>query len=851
MIVKLYLRYIKEYKKNTITVFICFLLTSILMSALLILMHTNHREEALLNMLTHTPADVRIEKLDKTQIELLESNDQISKIAVFEEPKYVLCDENRIYFERADNLGITLTSRLEKGRMPESENEIVVEKWVLLNLGKTSSISQIISLENEDTGIAQDYKVVGILSDVLRNKQVGLLTMYSCMSNDYDGVYSSYVNYKNTWNIEKEKKKTSDALGIKVSNIKNSPGRENMGELLCMDVAVVAIILLFFSIIFSGIFRIQLTARQEQYGLLRAIGIKKNIFIKYLLSELGIIYIIAFPIGIIIGVFVAWIVTKLSGSENQIIYFYGEKVELELIIPILQILIGIVLLVGVTIIIGLIACRNIYEKTIIEVISNEINPLIHKSSWVLHLDKGKNKILTLWKLSVKYVVRDLKTSFLIILTIAMGVSLFYGLIYEAQIAGNIRYETREMYFFNGEYAMSVLTFQTADYGISRESVEEILELEQVKEIETAAGLPIRVVDNSEVKRNKQYYDNARQKMEEIYGYSGEGDDGEDQVYKSVLYGYNDNALKKLQKYIVDGNYIPEQVDEDEVIICEMRKSYDKEESQSVGWYKDGEPLMQYKVGDNIRIKYREDLQTNSIDYESFTDDASEYTSKEYKIIAIVSFPYIADITYSQYPIFITKDAYIKSMIENSKVQSIYINGVDGMSEEEASELEDRLISIGAKNSQVSTRSLIPEREKADMLFRKEIVNLGGIALVFLILALTNIANNMKFRIQMRKKEMCILRAIGMKYQMVKQIVVLEILNICMVSFVGGCGIARIISKFMYTQSDLKDFGYIYKFDIIIYLLVCLAAFLICTFISHQIVKKSTNKNIIVELSNIE
>lgn len=640
---KLYLRYIKEYKKNTMTVFICFMLTSILMSAFLILMHTNHREEALLNMLTHTPADVRIEKLDKIQIELLESNDQISKIAVFEEPEYVLCDENRIYFERADNLGITLTSRLEKGRMPEAENEIVVEKWVLLNLGKTSSINQMISLKNEDTGITQDYIVVGILSDVLRNKQVGLLTMYSCMSNDYDGVYSSYVNYKNNWNIEKEKKKTSDALGIKVSNVKNSPGREDMGELLCMDAAVVAIILLFFSIIFSGIFRIQLTARQEQYGLFRAIGIKKKIFIKNVLFELGIIYMIAFPIGIILGVFVAWIVTKLSGSENQIIYLYGKKVELELMIPILQILIGIVLLVVVIIMIGFIACRNLYEKTIIEMISNEMNHFIHKSRWVLHLDKGKNKILTLWKLSVMYVVRDFKTSFFIILTIAMGVSLFYGLIYEAQIAGNIRYETREMYFFNGEYAMSVLTFQTADYGISRESVEKILELEQVKEIETAAGLPIRVVENSEVKRNKQYYDSARQKMEEIYGYSGEGDDGEDQVNKSVLYGYNDNALEKLQKYIVDGNYIPEQVDEDEVIICEMRKSYDKEESQSVGWYKDGEPLMQYKVGDNVRIKYREDLQTNSIDYERFADDVSEYISKEYKIIAIVSFPYIADL----------------------------------------------------------------------------------------------------------------------------------------------------------------------------------------------------------------
>ncbi len=848
---RLYLRYLKEYKKNTITIFLCFLLASILMSALLILIHTNHKEEALMNMLTHTPADVRITQLAREQVELLKNDGKISKIAVFEEPEYVLCDENRIYFERADECGITLTSRLEKGRMPKYENEIVVEKWVLLNLGKSPSINQTISLKNEDTGKMLDYEVVGILSDVLRDKQVGLLTMFSCMNDDYDGVYSCYINYKNNWNIEKEKKETSDALKIEAANIKNSPGRENMEELFYRDIGVIAIVLLFFVIIFSGIFRIQMIARHEQYGLLRAIGIKKKIFIKNILYELGIIYVTAIPIGGIVGKIVAWAVTRLSGSEKQTICLYGEKVEFELLIPVIQIFTGFVLLAGITMAVGLTACRSIYKKTIIEVISKDISEKMRKSGWMLHLDKGKNKILFLWKLSVRYVVRDLKTSVFIILTIVMGVSLFYGLIYEAQIAGNIRYETKEMYFFNGDYAMNVLTFQTADYGISRESVREILELEQVKEIETAAGLPIRVVDQIEIKRNVKYYDNARQKMEEIYGYSGEGDDGKDWVYKSVLYGYNDHALKKLGKYIVDGKDNLEQIDENEVILCVMRKSLDKQGAQSIGWYKDGEPLMQYQVGDKIRIKYREDLQTNDINYENFTDDTSAYTSKEYKINAIVSFPYIADITYSQYPIFITKDDYIRSMVRNSKVQSIYINGSGDQSEEEDEKLEEQLIRIGAKNLQVSTRSLIAEREKADMLFRKEIVNLGGIALVFLILALTNIANHMKFRIRMRKKEMCILRAIGMKFWMVKQVVIWEILNICIVSFAGGYAVARTISGYLYKQSDLKNFGYIYKFDVFIYFWVCMVAFLICAFISNQIVKKSAGKHIIDELNNIE
>ena len=94
-------------------------------------------------------------------------------------------------------------------------------------------------------------------------------------------------------------------------------------------------------------------------------------------------------------------------------------------------------------------------------------------------------------------------------------------------------------------------------------------------------------------------------------------------------------------------------------------------------------------------------------------------------MAVVSFPYISDVKYSQYPIFITKDAYIEGLIGDSKIQSMYINGKENLSDEEKIQLENQLINIGTKNSQVSTRSLITERDKADMLYQKEIINIVG------------------------------------------------------------------------------------------------------------------------------
>lgn len=169
-----------------------------------------------------------------------------------------------------------------------------------------------------------------------------------------------------------------------------------MEELLCIDIVVITAILLFFCIIFSGIYRIQLIARQEQYGVLRAIGIKKNIFKQNILLELGIIYVVAVPLGVGIGNGIARGVMKLSGDEKQIIYLYGERVRFGVIVPVIQIIIGLLLLAVAISCVGLVACHSIYKKSIIEVISNEVDPNVHRSSKFLRIDKSSSKLRTFW-----------------------------------------------------------------------------------------------------------------------------------------------------------------------------------------------------------------------------------------------------------------------------------------------------------------------------------------------------------------------------------------------------------------------------------------------------------------------
>lgn len=122
--------------------------------------------------------------------------------------------------------------------------------------------------------------------------------------------------------------------------------------------------------------------------------VKKNIFKQNILLELGIIYVVAVPLGVGIGNGIARGVMKLSGDEKQIIYLYGERVRFGVIVPVIQIIIGLLLLAVAISCVGLVACHSIYKKSIIEVISNEVDPNVHRSSKFLRIDKSSSKLRT-------------------------------------------------------------------------------------------------------------------------------------------------------------------------------------------------------------------------------------------------------------------------------------------------------------------------------------------------------------------------------------------------------------------------------------------------------------------------
>mgnify|MGYP000565020976 CR=1 FL=1 len=75
-------RFMKSYKKNTLALFFCFVLSIILITSLLILVHTNHKMENIQGKMLFTDADCSISEIDSSQVEMLASDPELEWYAL-------------------------------------------------------------------------------------------------------------------------------------------------------------------------------------------------------------------------------------------------------------------------------------------------------------------------------------------------------------------------------------------------------------------------------------------------------------------------------------------------------------------------------------------------------------------------------------------------------------------------------------------------------------------------------------------------------------------------------------------------------------------------------------------------
>lgn len=839
--IRLHARFIKNDTKNTLAVFLSFVLTFLLLTVMLVLIHTNHRIANIQLKAELTPSDCYVEELSKEQARQITENPAVLWTAL-QQGTYKLYKRNNqnVFLNKQDNAAITMMSKLVDGRRPQKEGEVAAEKWVLLNLGIEPVTGQDILISDDETGKEEKFRLVGILSDMYANKKYGVLNLYSSMDSKSTEPYVVYVKFRNPADYDGEINALKEELDIEDQQIHECPARENFRELYLTDAKIISVLLMICLVVFYGVYRITALSRVQQYGVLRAVGMKRGQLYKMLLSELYYIYLAGVPVGIVSGLLVSFLVMLVSGDRETKVYLRGEAVQFHLVIPVCQIAVCVVIVFVLISLIGCLTGRRVAGSSVIDTISGEA---LGKNDSHFHIRQTDGKTGTIFRMSCKYIFKDLKTSGFAALTICLGVTLFTGLAYKAETLKIYREDTKEMSYLNGEYALTMLHFDCVDEGISREDVKKIEGLEEISSVKTSSGLPIRVIDESGVKRNDKYYDEYNERLKEIYGYGNSGHDGKNQIYKSMLLGYNEHAMGELKKYVIEGEFHPDDMKEDEVILF-VPLMDDTKNNELPGFYKEGTPLMEYHAGDEIGVKYREDLETGSLEYKSLEDYGAAYIYKNYKIAAIVSFPYMYDCNITVYPLLITSDRYMRKLVPESGIQCMYCDGDGEMGASRQSSLEQKLIRLGSKNQNIATRSLIAETKQNEMFYHKQMVYICGVSVITFILVMINMINNVRYRMQKRTKEICMLRAVGMSVAMIRRMMLFENL----ILGTAAVAAARILSwpvlMYLYRMSDMRAFGHRFQFAGAEFLAVSAGAVAICVFLSFRVLKTWRTRQVV-------
>ena len=846
--IRLHKHFIRNYKKNTLAVFFSFALTFMLLTVLLTLLHTNHKIENVQLKAEFTPSDCYVDGLSQEQVDLLRKDPDIQWTAL-QQGTYDLykCNEQNVFLTRNDDAAITMMAKLTEGRLPQQSGEIAAERWVLLNLGIEPVINQKIFITDEETGEEKRFVLTGILSDIYGNKKYGTLNLYTAMDAGSTDSYLIYMGFQDSVNYESKVEELREVLGVGRNQIKECPARENLRELYLMDAGLVSVLLLICMVVFYGVYRITVLSRTQQYGILRAIGMKRGQLCKMLLLELFDIYRISVPVGILCGIFAAWLVMLASGDRDLEVYLLGEAVRFRLVIPVWPILLCVVITFALISIIGYRFGRKITANSVINTISGKET---ESGKRFFPIRQKDSKTGTLFRLSCKYIFRDLKTSGFAVLTICLGVTLFTGLAYRAKTLELYREDTKEMYYLNGEYALTMLHFNNVEEGISRENAQKIRNLEGIRSVKTSSGFPIRVVDEGDVQRNDAYYDEYNERLKEIYGYGKSGYDGTNQVYQSMLLGYNAEALNALQKYVIEGEFAPDDLEDDGVILSVLRMG-DTQNNDLPGYYKEGTPLMDYHPGDEITVKYRKDLQTSSGEYEALKDHDAEYIYKTYKVKAIVSFPYMFECNRTMYPLLITGDRYIQQMAPEGGIQCMYCDGNTGLTTRQQNILEQQLIRIGSQDSNISTRSLIAEIEQNEMFYHKQMVYIYGISAITLMLVMINVMNNFRYRMQKRTREICMLRAVGMSVAMTRKVMLFENVILGAAAVLAAFLLSHPVLRYLYRISDMRAFGQGFHFAYAEFALVAACVLAICVALSFGILKSWKTRQITEGIGRFE
>lgn len=649
-------------------------------------------------------------------------------------------------------------SKLISGRMPQNTNEIAAEKWVLQNLGLEGEVGEKISLDLNGKKKKETFTVVGIISDRVYEKSIGIMeffakvypnkevNLYMKVNEDTEeGINSTINNIIKKNSIKKEDVRRNTML---INSIAKSEKYDN--KLLILF----SIMILFLIFIVYSIYNISIVQRLSEYGMLRAIGGNKSQIFKLTFYELLILSLISLPLGILIGVVGSkaigvYVCSTIAENSFEIANIVISKN------PIIMSLIFIILMI---IILCYIVSKKINKIPIIDSINkNNSKNKIKKS--IFNLKAGK-KLSVEKVIAINNILVNKKTFVVTVISIALGGTMFILSDFVMTLKSeDTRLSLEIKTNINSDFKIE----QTSvDYskGISDDELKKIEKIEGIKKVEPYKLNYVSIYDIPKYKISyPEYFDFINQNssfVKLIDGIAKEDNDGKYSI-KGSFYGYKDKTLKELNDFLIEGKIDVKSLNNGDNVILKIPKEGS------------GHKVVDINVGDKIKIKIPKNM-LSSEESIKFPDNI-EYIEKELTVSGIVSRIYNQNVYFSRNGIDVI--ASDKVFSEITGVDKYKFVNIDCNKDDNIKNIEDELYKITKDNLGCNLRNLSKEVKNLQKNISYKNMILNGMTLILLIMSFFNIFNNISYNLVSRKSEFDTLKAIGLSNKKLKNMVIYE------------------------------------------------------------------------------
>lgn len=659
-------------------------------------------------------------------------------------------------------------TELVKGNFPKKANEVVIEKWVLDNLGVKPEIGQKITIDLYGRKKKETFVVSGILSDRVSAKSSGIMEIF--LNRDFkksNEKTDAYVRFKDDKNIVENIYLVADDLGLDDEGISvNRMLLDAMGQLEEIDYnliysAIAAAIVL--AIVVYGVFNISIIQRISEYGLIRAIGGKLSDIVKLLLTELLLIWLVSLPIGVAVGYLVAVLLKKVSGNV-----FTEIAVELSTISVPIEIIVfaGVVSLLIIVFIVVLLAWK-IKRISPIDEIRGNIKSSVDKKRNHKMSRKRKNNSLSYSKIipieikmAMKNVLRNKSGFAITLISMCLGSVMFLASSFYSDLMKDQQKKLEEVSRVNTDFKISMIITKPMYAGYSIKDIEDIRSINGVENVDEIRSLYARMFLKENQILDKEYFkkENEGTYTKNVLGGLLVDCGNGDKILKSGVYGYNDTLLKKLDKHLAKGNVDLKEMNNEEVAIAMVPKN-------------NGKYTVGVDIGDKLKVTFREDG-ISSEEYLKMTDTGGKYITKEFKIVGIVN----ELVDYSDYYVddrsvnlVLSNKQFEKfSGYKNAQIVNIEMN--DNANREKVAK---QILTIANRTSGNVFADLTEERMTLAAMEENKQMFINAIIGILFLISIINIVNNIKYSMVSRRAEFGIIRAVGADNKMFRKIVLSE------------------------------------------------------------------------------